>query len=294
MLCNRFSFIICIKTFDMKQIFFVLTISLLMLQAFSCKSSKPATAPASTTETIPVENNQRTVTGGSEQLYMYRWYLSHINQKEVRPQSSKSAYLAFSPGQVNTVTGFTGCNRLSGSFTINGNYEIKFSPLAVTKMACLNDDNTESLFLPAIQQANRWQVNSNVLKFFNGQTEVASFTAVEAATSKLDGNWELNYISGIRIAFDGLYAEKKPFIRFELGQSMISGNTSCNGFSSTYKMNGNSIKFAPPLSTMMACPGDGEKTFTGMLQKVNKYALSDDNTLNFLIDDVAVMRFVRK
>jgi hypothetical protein len=31
-----------------------------------------------------------------------------------------------------------------------------------------------------------------------------------------------------------------------------------------------------------------------MLQKVTKYSLSDDNTLNFLIDDVAVMRFVRK
>jgi heat shock protein HslJ len=45
---------------------------------------------------------------------------------------------------------------------------------------------------------------------------------------------------------------------------------------------------------MMACPGNGEKTFTEMLQKVNRYALSDDNTLNFLIDDVAVMRFVRK
>lgn len=75
---------------------------------------------------------------------------------------------------------------------------------------------------------------------------------------------------------------------------MISGNTSCNGFSSKYTMNGNTIKFDSPLSTMMACPGNGEKTFTDMLQKVNKYAMSDDNTLNFLMDELAVMRFVRK
>ncbi len=278
----------------MKQIFFVLSISMLLLQAFSCKSSKPTTVTSSTTETNPVENNKQTVTGGSERLYMYRWYLSEVNGKPVRSETGRSAHLLFSPGQVNTVAGFTGCNRLSGTYTINGNYEIKFSPLAVTKMACLNDDKTESLFLPAISQTNRWQIENNVLKFFNGQTEVAKFTAVEEAVSKLDGNWELNYISGIRIAFDGLYPGKKPFIRFELGQSMISGNTSCNGFSSKYTMNGNAIKFAPPLSTMMACPGNGEKTFTDMLQKVNKYALSDDNTLNFMIGDVAVMRFVRK
>ncbi|MEJ8844142.1 META domain-containing protein [Lacibacter sp. H375] len=280
----------------MKQTFFVLSISMLLLQAFSCKSSKPTStpSPSSPTETIPVENSKQTVTGGSEQLYMYRWYLSEVNGKPVRPESGRSAHLLFSPGQVNTVAGFTGCNRLSGTFTINANYEIKFSPLAVTKMACLNDDKTESLFLPAISQTNRWQIENNVLKFFNGQTEVATFTAVEATTSKLEGNWELNYISGSRIAFEGLYPEKKPFIRFELGQSMISGNTSCNGFSSKYKINENAIKFDPPLSTMMACPGNGEKTFTDMLQKVNKYALSDDNTLNFLIDDVAVMRFVRK
>jgi heat shock protein HslJ len=278
----------------MKQLFFGLAISMILLQAFSCKSSKKAASTEPVTTDSPIVSNEKTTTGGSELLYIYRWYLSEVNQKQVRPEAGRSAYLAFSPGQVNTVTGFTGCNRLNGTFTINGNYEIKFSPLAVTKMACLNNDQTESLFLPALAKANRWEVDNNVLKFFNGTTEVAKFTAVETTTSKLDGNWELNYISGIRISFDGLYPEKKPFIRFELGNAIISGNTSCNGFSSKYTMKDNAIKFDSPLSTMMACPGDGEKTFTSMLMKVNRYALSDDNTLNFLIDDVAVMRFVRK
>jgi heat shock protein HslJ len=277
----------------MKQILIVLSIPMILLQAFSCKSSKPASG-ASSTETNTTVNTPPTLTGGSELLYMYRWYLSELNGKAVRSETGRTPHLLFSAGQVNSVSGFTGCNRLSGTYTINGNFQIKFSPLAVTKMACLNDDKTESIFLPAISQTNRWQIENNVLTFFNGTTAVAKFTAVEATNSKLEGNWELNYISGIRIAFDGLYPEKKPFIRFELGQSMISGNTSCNGFSSKYTVNGNAIKFAPPLSTMMACPGDAEKTFTGMLQKVNKYALSDDNTLNFLVDDVAVMRFVRK
>lgn len=277
----------------MKQVFIGLGISLLVLQAFSCKSSK-TTASGKTNEAAVIANNTNPiVTGNSEELYTHRWYLSSVHQKEVRTESGRTAYLTFSPGQVNTVAGFTGCNRLSGSFTINGNNEIRFSPLAVTKMACAND-RTESTFLPVLAETNRWSVENGVLKFYKDDKEVAAFTAVDATAEKLEGNWELNYISGARIAFNGLYPEKKPFIRFELGLEMITGNTSCNGFSSKYKMNGNSINFQHPLSTMMACPGNGEKTFTEMLLKVNRYALSDENTLTFLIDDVAVMRFVRK
>ncbi|NCU06013.1 MAG: META domain-containing protein [Chitinophagaceae bacterium] len=276
-----------------KQIFIGLGISFLLLQTFSCKSSK-TTASGKTNEAAVVENNTNPiVTGNSEELYMHRWYLSSVYQKEVRTETGRTAYLTFSPGQVNTVAGFTGCNRLSGSFTINGNNEIRFSPLAVTKMACAND-KTESIFLPVLAETNRWSVENGVLKFYKEDKEVAAFTAVDATAEKLEGNWELNYISGPRIAFDGLYPEKKPFIRFELGLGIISGNTSCNGFSSKYKMNGNAIHFEPLLSTMMACPGDAEKIFTGMLLKVNKYALGGDSTLTFLTDDVAVMRFVRK
>ena len=280
----------------MKQTIFFLGIAAVVLQSSSCHSSKPSTtsnSPAAT-ETTTVATDTKTTSGGSEMLFMYRWYLSEINQKQVRSENGRAAHLLFSPGQVSTVAGFTGCNRLSGTFELLGSKSIKFSPLAVTKMACLNNDQTENLFLPAIAATNKWSVQDKTLLFYNGETVVATFTAIEAAIAKLEGNWELNYISGARIAFDGLYPDKKPTIRFELGLSMISGNTSCNGFSSKYTITGNSVKFAPPLSTMMACPGNGEKSFTEMLQKVNKYALSDDNTLNFMIDDVAVMRFVRK
>jgi heat shock protein HslJ len=277
----------------MKHTIFVVAIASIVLQSSSCHSSKPSTnsdSPATKDTTAAV----KTKTGGSEMLYMYRWYLAEINQKEVRSENSRSAHLSFSPGQVSTVAGFTGCNRLSGTFELSEDHQIKFSPLAVTKMACLNNDQTESLFLPALSATNGWSVENNTLLLYNGDKVVAKLIGVEAETAKLEGNWELNYISGARIAFEGLYPDKKPTIRFELGLSMISGNTSCNGFSSKYSLNGSNIKFDPPLSTMMACPGNGEQTFTQMLQKVNKFALSDDNTLNFLIDDVAVMRLTKK
>ena len=112
----------------------------------------------------------------------------------------------------------------------------------------------------------------------------------------LDGTWELNYISGRRIAFDGLYPDRKPFIRFDQQNKRVSGNTSCNSFTGRLEMGGSAISFAEPLATTrMACPGEGEQAFLDMLKKVNAYSISDDGSvLTFLIGDVAVMRFAKK
>lgn len=44
----------------------------------------------------------------------------------------------------------------------------------------------------------------------------------------------------------------------------------------------------------MFCEGGGEEAFLNMLKKVNKYAVSDGNTLTFMIDDVSIMRFAKK
>ncbi len=109
----------------------------------------------------------------------------------------------------------------------------------------------------------------------------------------LQGNWELNYISGAKIAFDGLYPAKKPMIRFD-ADNKISGNTGCNQFSGTATVNGNSINFPESMAmTKMFCPGEGEQVFLQMLKKVNRYSLSG-NTLTFLMDDIAIMRFLKK
>ena len=88
---------------------------------------------------------------------------------------------------------------------------------------------------------------------------------------------------------------KKPFIKFNLSENEVGGNTTCNGFSSKMVINGNKISIAEPFAkTMIFCEGGGESTFLNMLKKANKYAVTNENTLTFLIDDVAVMRFIKK
>ena len=110
--------------------------------------------------------------------------------------------------------------------------------------------------------------------------------------SKLGGRWELNYISGPRIAFNGLYPGKKPELFIELAEKGLSGNSSCNSFSGKLTADDSSINFNEPMtSTKMACPGEGEAIFFEMLKKVNKYTVAGDTTLNFMMGDIAIMRF---
>ncbi|MCX6218278.1 META domain-containing protein [Spirosoma sp.] len=115
-----------------------------------------------------------------------------------------------------------------------------------------------------------------------------------SSNQSLDGTWDLTYISGPRIAFEGLYPEKKPSITFDVANQRLNGSTSCNSFNGKLVVDGPKINFAQPLATTrMMCPGDGEQTFLNVLKTVNRYSVND-NTLTLIMGDIAVMRFVRK
>ncbi|MBZ4033432.1 META domain-containing protein [Flavobacterium sp. 17A] len=120
----------------------------------------------------------------------------------------------------------------------------------------------------------------------------------ENEISKLDGNWELNYITGPRITFDGLYPQKKPTITFDTKENRVSGNNSCNSYTGKLVVNGNKIDFTQPMAvTKMMCinGSDGEQVFMSTLQKVTSYDITDDGkTLNFISGDIAMMRFTKK
>ncbi len=121
---------------------------------------------------------------------------------------------------------------------------------------------------------------------------VASSAGTES--NALNGTWELNYITGPRIAFQGLYPEQKPSLVFNLPSLEIGGHTSCNPFSTNITLEGYAITFADGRSTMMACPGQGEQLFLNTLKKINRYNVSGDTTLTLIMGDIAMMRFVKK
>ncbi|MCD0470458.1 META domain-containing protein [Flavobacterium sp. JAS] len=112
------------------------------------------------------------------------------------------------------------------------------------------------------------------------------------ASALYNTSWELEYISGPRIAFGGLFPDKKPFIKFDQSKNEVSGNAGCNGYSAPYTLKGNSLTFGEQgPTTMMYCEGGGEQTFTQTIRTIDSYSIDKDGKLNLLVKDVPMMRF---
>lgn len=141
----------------------------------------------------------------------------------------------------------------------------------------------------------------NILTLFFLGVVLVSCNASKAqksdSVSKLEGTWELDYITGPRIAFDGLYPNKKPTINFDIKENRVSGNNSCNSFTGKLVVTGNKIDFNQPMAvTKMMCQDrQGEQVFMSTLPKITSYDVTDDGkTLNFISGDIAMMRFTKK
>ncbi|KLT69341.1 META domain-containing protein [Flavobacterium sp. ABG] len=107
-----------------------------------------------------------------------------------------------------------------------------------------------------------------------------------------DATWELEYISGPRIAFDGLFPNKKPQLTFDQKETRVYGNNGCNGYSASYTLDGKKLSFgeAGP-TTMMFCDGGGEQQFLQQINKITSYTIDKEGKLNLNEGDVPMMRF---
>jgi len=102
--------------------------------------------------------------------------------------------------------------------------------------------------------------------------------------------WELEYISGPRIAFEGLFPNKKPQISFDKESGKVSGTDSCNGYSADFELDGSSISFGEPGPTTMMFCGGSERQFLEMMKKVDGFSI-EGGKLNLLMGEVPMMRF---
>ena len=55
------------------------------------------------------------------------------------------------------------------------------------------------------------------------------------------------------------------------------------------------VSKGPMAVTKMFCPGEGENVYMNTLEKIDSYSISEDGkNLNFIMGDIAVMRFEKK
>lgn len=76
-------------------------------------------------------------------------------------------------------------------------------------------------------------------------------------------------------------------------KNSAGGNGSCNSFGSTTKIEGQSVNFSNIFSTKMFCHDvqSIEDSFFGLLEKVTRYEISD-NQLKLFQDNAVVLEFV--
>ena len=105
--------------------------------------------------------------------------------------------------------------------------------------------------------------------------------------------WELEYLSGPRIAFEALFPDRKPVIIFEADTGQVAGNSGCNGYTAPFEVDGPSIRFGEEgPSTLMYC-GEGENFFRATMLKIDSWNIDEQGKLNLLIGEVPMMRFHR-
>jgi heat shock protein HslJ len=80
------------------------------------------------------------------------WRPSSISLERLAPETP--VYVAFSDD--GKVTGFGGCNRFFGGYTVSGN-SIKIGPLASTRKGCPDTLNLEIEFFKALQGAETFE-----------------------------------------------------------------------------------------------------------------------------------------
>lgn len=105
------------------------------------------------------------------------WKLTRLEDKPVILAEKQRETSLVLRTQQRRVTGFGGCNNLTGSYTLNGG-ELTFGKIAATRMACLQGMDTEGELFKALERVRAWKILGQHLELYDaGGNLVARFEA---------------------------------------------------------------------------------------------------------------------
>ncbi len=116
-------------------------------------------------------NNEKINSGKKPTELQTTWHLKILNDK---PVTAESANLCFISGS-NKISGFTGCNRLTGSYFIEPG-KVEISPAAATRISCPEEETIEKEFLATLVKSDSLTIESDSLKLYCDATMTAVFS----------------------------------------------------------------------------------------------------------------------
>jgi heat shock protein HslJ len=105
------------------------------------------------------------------------WKLTRLGTTAVTTASNQQVPYIELKSQLRRVSGTGGCNRLTGSYQLNGN-RLVFAQMVATMMACIAGMETEQAFLDALNHVDHWKITGHTLELYDAHgTSLASFAA---------------------------------------------------------------------------------------------------------------------
>lgn len=136
----------------------MLTAIVISLLAVSCSGGKKL---SSMTDTLNAKWTLQSLTGQNDIAALF---------------GKRIPFLNFDTNALR-ISGNSGCNNLTGSFSVLAGNKINLGPLAATKMAC--PGNGEPVFLSALGAVTHFTIKNGMLKLLNGKEEVMSLVKAE-------------------------------------------------------------------------------------------------------------------
>lgn len=239
---------------------------------------------------VPLANFSVTLPTIDDSLTAQTWHLELIGSEEVQ----KQIYIKFlADGKVG---GFSGCNNFAGSYEATGG-KLQLSALAVTKKACIDNQDEETIVLKALTETTEYKILDENLLLISPTVNL-TFSKNINISSGIEGTWKLfksvnNEVEKI------ISSDINASIKFDLDGTV--GGQICNSFGGTYTLGEveNTISFSQIASTLMFCTSpdgsmDVESTMLRSLEEAETYSILDQNTLRIYSGDNSYLEFIRE
>lgn len=115
---------------------------------------------------------------GKFALAKTHWRLIELNGKKIKQKGKKDFFIQLNSSD-GRFHGYAGCNNFNGNYAMPKSFEISFSNIISTMMACPNMD-LESILMKTLQEVNQYTIKGKILELKKAKmTPLAKFEAVK-------------------------------------------------------------------------------------------------------------------
>lgn len=175
-----------------------------------------------------------------------------------------------------SMSGNSGCNSYTTSYTVTGSSLTLGANIAGTKMACPPVPTAvERAYLARLPKVGKYAVKGSTLTLSdNSGTTLLTYDESRGA-SALAGSWEVTgYYTGTGVQSPAVGSK----LTAAFADPQVSGDAGCNTFSGEFTVTGSTFEIGALASTQMACADPAvstqEQQYLAALQAATTYAVA--------------------